>query len=40
MVYNRSGDLAIGDYGFIVVIVVSRQAVDNSPWSILSLASL
>jgi hypothetical protein len=31
MVYNRSGDLAIGDCGFVVVIVVSRRVVDDSP---------
>jgi hypothetical protein len=39
MVCDRSGDLAIGDYGFVVVIVVSRRAVNDSPWSILFSAS-
>jgi hypothetical protein len=31
MVYNRLGDLVIGDYGFVVVIMVSRRAVNDSP---------
>jgi hypothetical protein len=39
-VCDRLGDLAVGDYGFVVVIVVSRRVVDDSPWLILSLASL
>jgi hypothetical protein len=36
---DRSGDLTKGDYGFVVVIVVSRRVVNDSPWLILSSAS-
>jgi hypothetical protein len=30
MVCDRLGDLAIGDYGFVVVIVVSKRVVNDS----------
>jgi hypothetical protein len=30
-IYNRLDNLAKGDCGFVVVIVVSRRVVDDSP---------
>jgi hypothetical protein len=36
---DRLGDLTIGDCGFVVVIIVSRRVVNDSPWSILSSVS-